>query len=99
MAARRCARTAWSSQEASRARPTTRCSRPAQRRARLGCSDDAARAAFVGLGLRHGTAHLARAVMEGVAFQVRWALAYGIRYGVEPATIRSWGGGGGRVWL
>jgi len=62
--------------------------------------DDAARAAFVGLGLRHGTAHLARAVMEGVAFQVRWALAYGIGYGVEPATIRVVGGGGvGSVWL
>lgn len=62
--------------------------------------DDAARGAFVGLGLRHGTAHLARAVMEGVAFQVRWALDYGARYGVEPTTIRVvGGGGGGSVWL
>jgi xylulokinase len=62
--------------------------------------DDAARGAFVGLGLRHGTAHLARAVMEGVAFQVRWALAYGAGYGVEPTAIRVVGGGGvGSVWL
>ncbi len=62
--------------------------------------DDAARGAFVGLGLRHGAAHLARAVMEGVAFQVRWALAYSAGYGIEPTTIRVVGGGGvGSVWL
>lgn len=62
--------------------------------------DDTARGAFVGLSLRHGPAHLARAVMEGVAFQVRWALAYGADYGLQPTTIRAVGGGGvGSVWL
>jgi xylulokinase len=62
--------------------------------------DDAARGAFVGLGLRHGPEHLARAVMEGVAFQIRWALAYGADYGPRPSTIRAVGGGGvGSTWL
>jgi xylulokinase len=62
--------------------------------------DDGARGAFVGLGLRHGPGHLARAVMEGVAFQIRWALAYGTGYAVTPSTIRAVGGGGvGSVWL
>lgn len=62
--------------------------------------DDGARGAFVGLGLRHGPGHLARAVMEGVAFQIRWALAYGLGYGVTPSVIRAVGGGGvGSVWL
>jgi xylulokinase len=62
--------------------------------------DDSARGAFVGLGLRHGPGHLARAVMEGVAFQIRWALAYGMDYGITPAGIRVVGGGGvGSVWL
>jgi len=62
--------------------------------------DDSARGAFVGLGLGHGAGHLARAVMEGVAFQIRWALAYGADYGLRPSTIRAVGGGGvGSVWL
>jgi xylulokinase len=62
--------------------------------------DDAARGAFVGLGLRHGPGHLARAVMEGVAFQIRWALGYGVDFGVTPTSIRLVGGGGvGSVWL
>jgi xylulokinase len=62
--------------------------------------DDSARGAFVGLGLRHGPGHLARAVMEGVAFQIRWALAYGNDLGAEPTGIRVVGGGGiGSVWL
>ena len=62
--------------------------------------DDSARGAFVGLGLQHGPGHLARAVMEGVAFQIRWALAYGIDFGTAPTGIRVVGGGGvGSVWL
>jgi xylulokinase len=62
--------------------------------------DDAARGAFVGLSLRHGPGHMTRAVMEGVAFQLRWALAYGAGYGMAPAVIRAVGGGGvGSVWL
>jgi xylulokinase len=62
--------------------------------------DDAARGAFVGLGLHHGPGHIARAVMEGVAFQIRWALAYGNDFGSPPTGIRVVGGGGiGSVWL
>lgn len=62
--------------------------------------DDSARGAFVGLTLRHGRAHLVRAVMEGVAYQIRWAYEYGLAYGVEPGSIRAVGGGGmGNAWL
>ncbi len=61
--------------------------------------DDAARAAFVGLALHHGRAHLIRAVMEGVASQIAWAYEYGLAYGIEPGTIRAVGGGSiGGVW-
>lgn len=62
--------------------------------------DDMARGAFVGLSLHHTAAHLVRAVMEGVAFQIRWALDYGAAFGVEPRTIRVVGGGGmGNIWI
>ncbi len=62
--------------------------------------DDSARGAFVGLALRHGRAHLVRAVMEGVAYQIRWAYEYGLAYGLEPGAIRAVGGGGmGDAWL
>ena len=62
--------------------------------------DDSARGAFVGLALRHGRAHFVRAVMEGVAYQIRWAYEYGLAYGVRAGSIRAVGGGGmGRVWL
>ncbi|HET7494353.1 MAG TPA: FGGY family carbohydrate kinase [Candidatus Limnocylindrales bacterium] len=61
--------------------------------------DDAARAAFVGLGLHHGQAHLIRAVMEGVASQIAWAYEYGLAYGITPGTIRAVGGGTiGGLW-
>lgn len=61
--------------------------------------DDAARAAFVGLALHHGPAHLVRAVMEGVAAQVALAFEYGLAYGIEPGVIRSVGGGSiGSAW-
>src|SRR5690349_20083973 len=61
--------------------------------------DDAARAAFVGLALHHGRAHLIRAVMEGLASQISWAYEYGLAYGIEPGTIRAVGGGSiGGVW-
>lgn len=36
--------------------------------------DSAVRGAFVGLSLGHGPAHLARAVLEGVAVNLRWTL-------------------------
>ena len=61
--------------------------------------DDTVRGAFLGVALHHGAAHLARAVMEGVACQVATTLEYGRRYGLEPASIRAVGGGGiGAVW-
>lgn len=55
--------------------------------------DDRLRGAFVGLGLNHGRAHLLRAVMEGVAHQMRWALEYADGYGVTIDEIRGVGGG------
>lgn len=61
--------------------------------------DDSARAAFVGLSLHHGPAHLIRAVMEGVAGQIALAFEYGVAYGIEPGTIRAVGGGSiGSAW-
>ena len=51
--------------------------------------DDSARGAFVGLALRHGRAHLVRAVMEGVAYQIRWAYEYGLAYGLAPGAIQT----------
>jgi xylulokinase len=61
--------------------------------------DDSARGAFVGLALHHGPAHLARAVMEGVASQIAWAYDYGLDYGIAPGTIRAVGGGSiGSEW-
>jgi xylulokinase len=62
--------------------------------------DDAARASFVGLSLHHGPGHVLRAVMEGVAFQMRWALEYGLDYGEAVTRIRAVGGGSmGSVWM
>ena len=62
--------------------------------------DDRVRAAFVGIGLNHGPAHLLRAVMEGVAFQMRWALEYGLAFGQPLNEIRAVGGGGmGAAWI
>ena len=62
--------------------------------------DSELRGAFVGLSLHHGRAHLLRAVMEGVACQIRWALDYAAGYGEEPDEIRAVGGGAiGGVWV
>jgi xylulokinase len=62
--------------------------------------DDRLRGAFVGLGLHHGRPHLLRAVMEGVACQIRWARDYGEAYGQPIDEIRAVGGGAiGGVWL
>ncbi len=55
--------------------------------------DDDARGAFVGLALHHGRAHLMRAVMEGVAYQIRWAYEYGLAYGLQAGLHPS-----GRRW-
>jgi xylulokinase len=62
--------------------------------------DDYARAAFVGLDLHHGLGHILRAIMEGVAFQVRWAFDYALAYGSPVVEIRTVGGGTmSGVWL
>lgn len=67
---------------------------------RIPVFDDRARAAFVGMGLNHGPAHLLRAVMEGVAFQMRWALEYGQDFGQQVGSIRAVGGGTiGTEWI
>ncbi len=61
--------------------------------------DDRVRAAFVGLSLSHRREHLLRAVMEGVATQMRWAYDYGRAYGVPFGAIRAVGGGSiGEAW-
>ena len=62
--------------------------------------DDEIRGAFVGLDLHHGLGHLLRAIMEGVAFQVRRALAYAEAYGTPVVEIRVVGGGSmSDAWL
>ena len=56
--------------------------------------DPLARGAFVGLTLRHDRRHLARAVLEGVAFGLRDGLDLMIDAGmVRPGEIRASGGG------
>ncbi len=62
-------------------------------------SNPRARGAFVGLTLRHGKAHLARAVLESIAFVIRHNIEVLESLGVEVATIRSLGGGArSAVW-
>jgi xylulokinase len=56
--------------------------------------DPLARGAFVGLTARHTTAHLARAVMEGVVFSMRDGLEIMRELGVPLNQIRATGGGG-----
>jgi xylulokinase len=55
--------------------------------------DPNARGAFVGLTLRHGKAHLARAVMEGVAFGLRDSLEILKSMNVSIGNVRASGGG------
>ena len=52
------------------------------------------RAAFINLGPQHSRAHLARAVFEGVAFNLRWILDI-LRdsFDFYPDTLRTIGGG------
>ncbi len=62
--------------------------------------DDDVRGAFVGLGLHHRLGHLLRAVVEGVASEVRWAFDYALAFGHPIGEIRAVGGGTlGDVWL
>jgi xylulokinase len=61
-------------------------------------ADPDARAAFIGLSLRHDTGALARAVLEGVAYGLRDSLELLRDLGLRPASGRL-GGGGSRSEL
>lgn len=56
-------------------------------------ADPNVRGGFVGLGLEHGRAHLARAVLEGVAFALREIYAEFERLGMTVGPVRLTGGG------
>ncbi len=61
--------------------------------------DPYARGAFVGLTLRHGLAHMARAVMEGVAFGMRDLLELLRSLGLDPQrAVVSGGAVNSAVW-
>lgn len=61
--------------------------------------DPQARGAFVGLTLRHGKAHLVRAVLEGVSFGLRDSLELIKGLGVPIEQVRASGGGArSTVW-
>ena len=55
--------------------------------------DPRARGAFFGLTARHGTAHMTRAVMEGVIFSLRDSLEILRELGVPIDDVRATGGG------
>jgi len=55
--------------------------------------DPSARGAFVGLTVRHNKAHLARAVLEGVAFGLRDSLEIMKEMNISIGNVRSSGGG------
>ena len=55
--------------------------------------DPYAKGAFIGLSLRHGRAHMARAVLEGVAFAMRDSLEIMREMNVPIREIRAAGGG------
>ncbi|MGJ3242536.1 MAG: xylulokinase [Opitutales bacterium] len=55
--------------------------------------DPNAKGAFVGLSLRHGKAHLTRAVLEGVTYGMRDSLELMRELGIAPETIIASGGG------
>jgi xylulokinase len=62
--------------------------------------DPLARGAFFGLTARHGTAHLTRALMEGVLFGLRDSLEIMRGLGVAPGEVRATGGGARHpLWL
>lgn len=50
------------------------------------------RAAFIGLGLRHRNAHLVRAVMEGVVFELRQGLDLLLSLGTQAEFLLATGG-------
>lgn len=55
--------------------------------------DHYARGAFVGLSLNHTKAHFARAVMEGVAYHLRWIIEALERQGFNIKSLNAIGGG------
>ncbi len=55
--------------------------------------DPSARGAFINLGLRHDRRHLARAVLEGVAFGLRDSVEIMKASGVPMTEVRASGGG------
>lgn len=55
--------------------------------------DPLARGGFIGLNYHHGRGHLARAVMEGVAFALRQALEISRGLGAAPEIVIAAGGG------
>lgn len=62
--------------------------------------DNTARAAYVGLSLHHGRSHLIRAMLEGVAYALRWALNV-LREGqleVREPLVLNEGGARSAVW-
>ena len=61
--------------------------------------DPEARAALVGLAANHGRGHVARAIMEGVAFSLRDSFSIFSEMKVPVTTIRLGGGGArSRLW-
>jgi len=56
-------------------------------------ADAAARGAFIGLSLRHGKPHLARALMEGVSMSLRDCLELGRELGLKTSRVCLSGGG------
>ena len=62
--------------------------------------DPAARGAFIGLTLKHGKAHMIRAVMEGVVFGLRDSVEIFASLGIPMDTfIASGGGARSPVWM
>ena len=59
---------------------------------RSGALDHYLRGAFVGLSLGHTKAHFARAVMEGVAYHIRWICEALGGLGFQVTTLNSVGG-------
>ncbi len=62
--------------------------------------DASARAAYVGLSLHHGRGHLIRAMLEGVAYALRWALDV-VRSGdlvVKEPLVFNEGGARSELW-
>jgi len=64
-------------------------------------ADESLRAAFINLGSNHTRSHMARAIYEGVAYNVRWILENMAElYGFRPDPLRVIGGGArGLPWL